>query len=317
MKFNEKLDKQFAGFKVGIPKISKHHHHLYADYVELVALFNKTETTKTDILDRLFDEGITFYEDEDKPEADDKNEIWISEIFDVIQYRKKLFTDDYPFSFEKDVLKLKEKTSEKNQLYLSLLISSSLNYFHELQPELTSEFEVISYNCLKNYMPENAIVKSTGENSDYKGTAIEKIRMLANEINITINESELSNISKKNVKEKGLDLIAWIPFEDKIPNLITVLAQCACGKEWEKKQYETERYENYLRFFHKKPLHSIYIPYSISKEKSFFQSDDITGDRIIFDRKRILEFIPDTSFFNILYSKKIIEKSLEYEEDIV
>lgn len=317
MKFSEKLQKQFAGFSVGIPNFSKHNYHLYGDYVELVALFTKTETTKADILDRLFDEGIAISDDENNAEADDKKELWIEEIFEIIEYRKHLFKGEYPFLFEKDILKLKDKPTEKNRIYLSLLISSSLNYFNDLKSELTTEFEIISYHSLKNYMPENAIVKATGNNSDYSGTAIEKIRQLAFDINIKVDEYELSNISKKNVQEKGLDLIAWIPFEDKIPNLIALLAQCACGKNWDKKQSETERYENYFRFYHKKPIHSMFIPYALSKENYFHQSDDITGDRIIFDRKRILDFISDTSFFNSLNTNKIIEKSLEYVEDIV
>lgn len=317
MKFKEKLGKQFTDFNISIPNIPKHKHHLYADYIELIALFTKSHVTKSDILDRLFDEGIELSDEKNMAEKDDNNENWINEIFDLINHRNSLFSDDYPFNFENNNLKIKDRISEKNKIYLSLLISSSLNYFKLLQPELTTEFETISFQSLLNYMPKTAKVKATGENSEYSGTAKEKIKKLANEIYIKINNTELNNISKRNVKEKGLDLIAWIPFEDKIPNIITLLAQCACGKDWKKKQHETGRYENYFVFYRKRPIHAMYIPYSLTNNNSFYESDDIVGDRIIFDRKRILEFLPDTSFFNNMNSHLIVNKTIEYEEDIV
>ncbi len=136
-------------------------------------------------------------------------------------------------------------------------------------------------------------------------------------MNIEINDKELSNIADKNNQERGLDIISWIPFEDKIPNFITILAQCTCGKKWDKKQNETGRYENYLNFYKQRPIHALFVPYSLSNINSFFQSDDIIKDRIIFDRKRILEFLPDINFFNDLQSKDIINKCIEYEEDTV
>ncbi len=314
MNFNEKLQKQFTDFNISIPNIPRHKHHLYADYIELIALFSKSEVTKSDILDRLFDEGLS---GNNNPEIDDKNETWINEIFDLIYFRNSLFSNDYPYKIENKSLKIKNKISEKNKIYLSLLISSSLNYFKLLQLELTTEFETISYQSLLNFMPDFATVKATGKNSDYKGTAKQKIEKIASEINIEINKKELANISDRNMQEKGLDLIAWIPFEDEIPNLITFLAQCACGKDWDKKQFETGRYENYFYFYKKKPIHLMYIPYSITNISAFYMSDDIVGDKIIFDRKRILEFIPNTLFFNNLNSYTIVNKSIEYEEDIV
>jgi hypothetical protein len=318
MVFKEKLEKQFLNFKIGIPHIAKHNLHLYADYVELIALFNNTEISKSDILDRLFDEGIELNSEDTKAESDDTNERWIEEVFELAEYRKELFSDDYPFQVNRNFIKINSKFSKKNKIYLSLLISSSLNYFNELQSEITTEFEIISSYCLKDYMPKNAIVKSTGKRSDYEGTASEKIRKIAADTNIVLNEQELSNISKRNSQEKGLDLISWIPFGDKIPNLLAILAQCSCGKDWYKKQNETERYENYLQFYHKKPIHTLYIPYSLSRKDSlFFQSDDITGDRIIFDRKRILEFLQDTAFFDKLNVSEIVNQSIIYEEDIV
>lgn len=325
MNFDEKLISQFRDFKVGKPNISKHKYHLYSDYIEMLALFTNSCVTKSDILDRLFDEGIELHEDEDnssdlysdKSEKDDKNENWITEIFDLIGYRVSLFAIDYPFETNRGGIELKNNLSDKNKIYLSLLISSNLNHFKILQPELTTEFETISHQSLKNYMPANAKVKATGKNTEYSGYAKEKIKKIASEINIDTNDNELSDISDRNVQEEGLDLIAWIPFEDKIPNLITILAQCACGKDWIKKQHETGRYENFFNFYKQQPIHAMYIPYAISNNQSFYQSKDINKGRMIFDRKRILEYLSNTDFFSTLKSNTIVDKCIEYEEDIV
>jgi len=91
MNFNAKLQKQFTDFNISIPNIPRHKFHLYADYIELIALFTKSEVTKSDILDRLFDEGLS---DNNKPETNDKNETWINEVFDLIYFRNNLFSDD-------------------------------------------------------------------------------------------------------------------------------------------------------------------------------------------------------------------------------
>ncbi len=325
MNFNRKLITQFKNFKVGKPDIARHKHHLYADYIEMLALFTNNHVTKSDILDRLFDEGIDLSENEDnldglysdKSENDDKNELWIIEIFNLIIYRVSLFASDYPFKLDKSGLILRDNLSDGNKIYLSLLISSNLNYFKILQPELTAEFETISQQSLINYMPKNAKVKATGRNTEYSGYAREKITKIANEINIEINDKELSDVSDRNVQEEGLDLIAWIPFEDKIPNLITILAQCACGKDWINKQFETGRYENFFYFYKQQPIHVMYIPYALSNDNYFFQAKDIIKGRIIFDRKRILEYLSNTDFFNKLKSKVIVDKCIEYVEDIV
>ncbi len=176
MSLNKKIEKLFADFKIGIPNIPKHHHHLYADYVELIALVANSQITRADILDRLQDEGVDLSkEDEednrnndelfsDQSEIKDKQEQWINEIFQVINYRNLLFLSEYPFEFKNNALILKNKLSDKNKIYLTLLIASNLNYFKPLQPELTSEFETVSYQSLKNFMPKNAVVRQTGKN---------------------------------------------------------------------------------------------------------------------------------------------------------
>ena len=55
MNFNDKLETQFKNFSLESPTISQYREHIYADFVELNALFLKEEVTIADISDKLCD----------------------------------------------------------------------------------------------------------------------------------------------------------------------------------------------------------------------------------------------------------------------
>lgn len=325
--FKEKLEKQFRDFSLESPKISKYIEHIYADYVELNALFLKEEVTVADISDKLQDvkdsnvleidelDNIENKLDEIASLEAEKNDI-IEErfhsIFSICQDREKLYNiDEYPFSVNKNQIKLKENLTNKQKLYILLLLCSNLNYFKEIDHELTVDFEILSFYCLKFFLPRKAVVKSFGKNSAYKGNAKTKISKLAEDLNTKINLDKLESIPPTSSQERGLDLIGWLPFVDKIPNMVIILGQCACGKNWNYKQYETQRFKEYIAF-PKLPIHAMFIPYamSIPRDIKFHQHDEILNDQLLFDRKRILEQIDEFNFSAELKSFSAVEKSI-------
>lgn len=305
-------------------KPAEHLTHLYADYLEVVSLFsNSNYISSSDLIDRFRDEGIITKKKDDKDQAEnnDRNEQWVNQIYEIIVERITLFGDDYPYHLlENDKIRLKSITSlnDRHRLYLFLLVSSCLYLFETFESDLTKEFEIVCYNALKEFLPSHSTVKSFGKNSDYTGTAVEKINSLAIDLKIRVNESYIKKISKKGNQERGLDLIGWISFNDKVANFLSILCQCACGKEWYNKLNETRRYENYFEFHCKKPNHAMFIPYALInyQDSDFHQADEIT-DTLLFERKRILNYVTDTTFFNALNSKVLVDKCIEYEEDIV
>lgn len=335
--FDKKLLEQFTDLKVGVPDYPKNLEHLYCDYIELVALFsNKDFVTKSDILDRLKDEGesnivdivnaenneekaVISSNDVSQAQVNDLKEKWIDNLFIILEERATLFGNDYPFVFSSNKIVLKQTLLDKNELYIYLLVSSNLDLFRKLNSELTSDFETISFYSLKNYLPSKAIVKQFGKNSDYSGNAIKKIKDLATDLKVEVREHEIENISDRNNQERGLDIIGWIPFSDSCPNIITILAQCACGKDWPSKHHDTRRYKHYLKFYRLDPYHAIFIPYSLIGKggKKFLRSDDIEDNTLVFERKRIIELFEDFSVFSVLKSKKVVNKCIKYLEDIV
>lgn len=325
MSFNTKLTNFFSDFSLELGTVpTRNLIYLYADYVELVSLLsNQNYVSSSDILDRFKDEGIIRQQkaDDEQSIANDEDERFVDSIYRLLIERSQLFGEDYPFEIESvDKIKLKntDNISARNKIYVYMLLSSSLNIFSEFQPELTTEFEILCTQVLTNFLPENAIVKSFGKSSQYNGTAVQKIQALAKDMKIRIDEEGFNEISHKGNQEKGLDLIGWIPFDDNVSNFLSILAQCACGKEWYKKLGETSRYNHYMKFHRLNPIHTMFVPYSlVSYNKSTFFRNDEIDNRLIFERKRILNYIFNTDFFENLESNLLVEKCIGFEEDIV
>jgi len=327
-KFEQKLEEQFHSMYIATLNEPKYYYHLYADYVELVCLVTDGYVSQSDIIDRLIDEGAHFSPADRTPdgafglretEITDAQESWIAIIFDLLMDRVSGFGCSYPFIVDATGINLIEGDKTNDQLlYIYLLVSSSLKNFKKVQAVLTSEFEILSEEVLKSFLPIKSIVKKFGSDSDYIGNAREKIKALATELNLDTDEYELNQISRHNSKEEGLDIIGWIPFEDKNPNSLIFLGQCGCGKDWFSKQIETSRYENFYRFYKQPPIHSLFIPFAISnKDCKFYQSKDIVHPTLVFERRRILEYSKHVVFDDSFLSSKVVEKCLEYREDIV
>lgn len=314
MTFDEKLRNSVNNFdNITKPDYTRSQINFYADFVELIASkCNEDGLTVADIQDRFFGE-----KDYSTAEQRDKDESFLQTIFLLVEERIYSYADHYPFSYDGTILRIKATLTIKNKLYLSLLFSSKLNLFKDFKSELTTEFETISFNVLKEFLPQNSILKEFGKNTSYTGNAISKIRQLATDLDLDIDEYELSGVNDRNQQERGLDLIGWIPFNDGCKNKIIFLAQCACGKEYESKQHDTRRFEHYLDFYKTKPQHTMFIPYSLINvsAKKFYHSDLIENDYLIFERKRIIEL--HNRDLNGSASFNIVESFLNYQRPAV
>ena len=315
MIFDDKFKKCIQNFNNIIkPDYTKSELNYYADFIELTTLLSTQDgVTFGDIQDRFFGE-----KDYESAEKRDEDEIFLRDIFQLISERVVLYDEDYPFLYSEDeIFTLKQNLTVNNKLYISLLLSSKLNIFNEFRTDLTTDFETLSYLVLKNFLPTNSTVKEFGKNTEYKGNAVEKIKQLAEELDLTIDDYELNQVGERNNQERGLDIIGWVPFKDKCGNKVVFLCQCACGKQYESKQHDTRRFENYLNFYKTNPQHTMFIPYSLInvRAKKFYHSDYIEKDYLIFERKRILEYYKD-NFFEKTESYKLVSKCIEYSEAI-
>jgi len=327
MSLEDKLNKQFSKFSLKSPNPKQDHpwilEHLHADFIELRTLFwdNTSFVTIQDAISFYKDNNIEVVKEKDRRVEDDLSspnaeidESWnrkFLKIFSIIEEREVVFGDDYPFVYDKEKIKLKENLNDIQKLYLYLLISSNLNNFSSLQDILTSEFETISKEALQQYLP-SFIVEEFGKNSEYTGNTTKKIKELASKLNVDFVEKSLKNIAKNASQEKGLDVVAWSPFEDTIASMIVILGQCACGKDWSKKKSETSYYEHsYLLFRKLKPLHAMFIPYGLVHFDDEFYQSDKTDSQLVFERKRIMNMVRNNiEVFKSSNSYSIVERCI-------
>ena len=220
----------------------------------------------------------------------------------------------YPFDLGSEhIIRLKNDLSLSQKLYLFLLFSSSLDIFKSFNSEITTDFEIVSCEAIKSFLP-HAIVKSFGKLSEYEGTAKEKIKKLADDIGLSTDDYEIGCIGERNVQERGLDIVSWIPFEDKCQNKIIFLCQCACGKKYESKQHDIRRFEHYYRFYKIKPLRTLFIPYALinPKDGKFYHSDYIEDEYLLFERLRIVNLAKKKEdVLKLLKSTRIVERCIQ------
>lgn len=326
----ELLEQQFNKLVIAPKTRTKNLAHLHADFAEIVALLrNEDVFSAADLINRFKscnikakDLDVDCDDLDSEAEKEDGYDRWAHQVFLILQDRRGIYADDYPFEVDSTSIKLIDSKSiqGKKKIYLILLLCANLDYFTKLQPILTTEFEQLSYSALKEFVSPKAQVRQFGKNSDYEGTAQEKIRALANDMmGIELNLRDFRKITGN--QERGLDVVAWYPFSDQYSNFLSILGQCACGKEWYKKLSETKRFHNYFRFEKLKPVHALFVPgalfsKAVESDGDFFQSDEF-DDVLFFERLRILKFISDENIINELDSNAVVDYVIEYEEDLV
>lgn len=320
MTFNKKIEDCLKIFRaIDKPDYTNSKINLYTDFVELmIVLANEDGISQGDIQDRFF--GT---EDFINAKERDEKEAFVDEIIRLIEERSIIYNDDYPFiiSYE-PALNILIKTNQlnwRNKLYIQMLLSSKLNICTHFQTDLTNDFEQISSMALKSYLPLNGIVKEFGKNSGYTGNAQNKIKKLAIDLDIEPNLRKIRAIAPGNMQERGLDVVGWIPFEDNCQNKLIFLGQCACGKNFDNKHGDTQRFANYFTFYCAPPIHTLFIPYSFvnPNHKDFYHTDLFITPFLYFDRLRILNLNTEEEIINSLESIKIVDAFIEHQEPII
>lgn len=298
-----------------IPTPAKYKTHYFCDYIELLALANNDLLSKSDILNRLFENNS------------DENDSKVLEFFNILKSRSFIFKDYYPFEIKMGTvcsIELKSNLSNSHKKYIFLLLCSSLSYIKQKEilakdNTLEKDFEKFSFETLKDYLPKNSKIYQFGQ-STYSGTLQEKVDKLAKELNF-ITTYKPHTFNNKNRGDGGIDLIAWKTFPNDSDNNINIplyLGQCAAGENWVEKQYQPKKFKNYINF-ESNVIILFFMPYDGRDEnRNFIEEKDILiGENIFFDRVRLLNTIDSNYKIDNLKSYPLIEKAIEYKEDIV
>lgn len=300
--------------------------HLWADYIELLCLFDTDGVTSKELLlDRIqerrdlggeleeleaeIEEDYVEAEENDDEDAelpveiapselDDKWESRTTDWFEHLKYRSAVFGQFYPFVLTDDgaVLERRSEITERHKLYVFLLVLSNLKYFRKHHNILTSGFEIISWVILKSFLPEDAHAHVFSRNRDaddrYKKLNLwGKINKLAADLNDAVEVPEKEFRPKDNA-DNGLDLVGWVPFheDDAVNGMLVLFGQCACTDKWISKQSESSR-QNWGATLRLKvaPGNLVFIPFCFrNSDGTWFRAHDIQVDTILVDRPRLL-----------------------------
>jgi len=305
------------------PTTSNYKHHYTCDYIEIMALANNDLISKSDIINRLY------YGDsnQDEPEIeDDKHDSKVLELFSILEVRSETFKEFYPFEITTDIVSsitLKKQLSDLHKKYIFLLLSSSLSYISQKEvlnkdKTLENDFEKFSYETLKNYISEEVNIHQFGQ-ATYSGTLQGKVDKLAKDLNFRTIYKE-HYFDNNNRGDGGIDLVAWKQFLNDTNNLniALYLGQCATGKDWIKKQYDVDKFKNYINF-ESSITNLFFIPYDgRDRNREFTEEKDINiSKNVLFDRVRILNTIDIDYSISQLDSYELIQEAIDYEEDII
>ena len=313
--------------------------HILADYIELRCLVSQDGETGRDEIEGLVEKQKDFEESEGieeghgiegspyaAPEVSDSKREQIDSWFDHLQYRAEAFNGFYPFVFTKEPKTLFRRNSFKlvHKLYVSLLLSSSLQYFSkQTEQYLSQSFEIISLLALRNYLPNNAEVHHFGKNplnrGRYaKGNVWERIKKLSGDLHEAVIPPK-SDFSSHDTGDYGVDIVGWIPACDTNKGFLIVFGQCACSESWREKQHESSSSRwNHIMTFMASPNNMSFIPFCFREPDGSWFSETKLENSIWFDRLRLVNLLQNQlSFFQDLPSFGIVNKVLQQRIPII
>lgn len=232
--------------------------HLCADLVELLVSVNYKGNSlihKNDFLS-IAKEASTYPEDLDenmKIEQEfndraksDRTERLVEDVWSHLEYRKRVFKEDYPFIVRNDELVSSEgELSLGQRIYTFLLMCSRLNSFKKkgIQQKWARSFSYCCKEAMGLLLPEFATVRVFDANSvdrrQYFGTDLrDALIELGKDLQVLkINAEQCRKQSPSG--DAGIDLVGVVDFSDGVTANYAILGQCAAQqKNWPSKILE-------------------------------------------------------------------------------
>jgi len=319
------------GFK--LDKIPSNDNHIVADVIELLCLINLDGIiSKADAITRVRELKKMGGTDPNESsgtdvaaQIDDKWEQKGNDWFSYLEHRAKKFGTSYPFKYkdEHDTLELKQRLYPNHRLYIFILLCSFHNNFNK-SSKLQGFFEQVSYLALKKYLPSQSEIHHFGSNptlafEDSFGSSNkleDRVRGFAEQVNEEVVEHTM-DFREGNTGDGGVDLIAWIPFNDNVNGMIIILAQCTCSINWDGNDKDLEATSVNFKYIHftEKPNSMLFIPFCYRKAKSeWFLGSEVSG--IVVDRYRISHLLNGAYDELIDPAKEFVEFIVDYEESL-
>ena len=253
-----------------------------ADWIELSVICRNKPLSKAKISSLLNNSG---------EEADDTR---VDSIISELIRRNNLYGDASPFEVDGKCIKPRVKWNEEPELAMCLIFSIRGVKRKKGIDDGTKLFERLSSEAVMSYLNGPAEVIGFPDKK--------KLKAQISNISLKTCEKIGARTPSPQDKDKGVDIIAWKPHNDKRPNQIILLLQCAAGVNFEQKRSISLPAWNEFINWAVQPIPGIMIP-------SIPSNDEWIGVRdyynMIFDRVRIFKAIYKNTFLDKKLKKEI------------
>lgn len=253
--------------------------HKIADWVELGTIFNGNRLSRAKMISLLEDNGYT---DDAYYRGDEIFDSTIAEL----QRRNILYGPKSPYMIEGTIIQPNIGWEEIPEYLMCLILS----YFGAANSKGgTKLFERVSQQALRAYMHGKGKVLGFPNNNNLTT----QLDCLANEMY----EGRGNRNPASSDKDRGVDVVGWMPFMDERNSQLIVLMQCAAGWNWRnKKPVPRPAWTHFIHWNHTTTIPGIAVAEVIELQKWQNAVDDYG---LVFDRARIVrclyanDFSPD------------------------
>ncbi len=209
-----------------------------------------------------------------------------------IERRIALLKDAYPFVANRGSLQFKASNDVTESVYLSLLKLSLGG--HDVD---RGSFENVVANALEAYLGRGrAKAMPFGWRSETEEDRPRRFKEMMSALHALSGEWHWrpksgfpEDPSPRDVKDCGIDVVAWIPMPDRRIGQVFIVAQCATGQNWEGKLHDVNwaRLSNWIESVPEKwgGTRCFAVPYHVPNTVRWFE---VSGDGgLLLDRARI------------------------------
>lgn len=234
-------------------------------------------------------------------EVEQADEALQGAVLEVVTERQTLLGSDYPFDLQGNSLVLRAGVAD-DTVYLGLLAIANLpNLNRAPYNKAPVAFEHLSLLAAQQHLGSNAKGWRFGWPREghekvltRMETAVTRLKAMAGEHpnDWHWRPAPSSNTAERisQMKDCGLDVVAWVPWPDGGPGQLHLLGQCACGDDWKHKLHDLtlKRLNHWMKLPEPEPLRAFFTPRHLPLP--FFE--EVSRDAgLTFDRIRIVQAI--------------------------
>ena len=245
-----------------------------ADWIEFHTIYNNYSYSKAylfSIVERYHSE-----ESEEEEDFEVDQSLFVDDVWGLLENRERLYGTNPPYNIHDNEIEPKISFEDCPAYIMCLLLSM---YGNKEKVAYTGKlFEKLSSIAIQNYI--NGAIMIYGHPSPTN-----KVKHIAD----TLGEFFVRE-PHEDFKDRGLDIVAWKPFEVGRCGQLVALFQCACGSNWNSKLNDLSSlvWNSYISWG-SPPIRGFVFPKIHSKSRRFY--DDCLAAGIIFDRARVYKNI--------------------------